>query len=856
MPDDSSNNSNNNNNNNNNSNSNTHSNSLSLPRFLRPHRRIAARPRPANSPHRSLVAQPPSSNESTTHRHLHLNNRRRLGGGARRKAWRPAAVVTGLVLCVVVFLYLTLVVVVARSVHTNDGNNVNEPDAAFSFRDQLQQQQQQQVPLYTKDQAGKEHPTETGKEKPRKGGILTAYLEDTDYDTWLWQQPLPNRTATAQAARLQKRLYPRVRSCSNLLQQWPTDPPDEPASGDPFLPWIHDVFPAADGRFVHVVAQNLRRCQTGRGDADVIRARAGQAALFQHVPVKRVVLDEQTRYQLTTHDQADADGVATRFVCKFSNGQETLSVFHFDYDWIAHRKRYRGTFIEDDGGIKSIHTSQLIFSCPIPDELQDAVRTGRHVTPDDWTTLFLDLVPLRTPPRYGPADQFFQPRYKAEESQDPAVRFDPVAAWGPSHVMPALADSGRWANIPICLPSLQQYETNPPPSTPRPADFDALPRPADFDALSVHPQYPPPVKKHRMVSCLWASAGYKTRGERFAINDGQRRLLEWITYHQDVLGFDHVYLYDNSGAFGNETSLKGVADLFPDTVTYIPWPSQICNNRQNNVDSPGERSSQYAAEASCRLRFGPHVDWIGQFDLDEYFVPMGNHSTITTLLDQWEAEDSRILSFASWRAWPRWAKIAPIEAVQDKHLCWSKEPCFDLSIPLEYTFLQAYNCDRQKPGQKKAKMPAEKQIYRPDYVTHHFVHYSAVTVLSEKNRTEWQKEGLHWKPRPFPDLRQRFGKEPTEGLMIHTKAVARQDTAGWESACHKDNLELPPKQRVMCRLGLPWPEPWPADPETAAVKATPEGWAFNCFVNPKVENEFAPKLQEALVARAPFLTLQ
>lgn len=46
------------------------------------------------------------------------------------------------------------------------------------------------------------------------------------------------------------------------------------------------------------------------------------------------------------------------------------------------------------------------------------------------------------------------------------------------------------------------------------------------------------------------------------------------------------------------------------------------NNNPNNVDSPGERSSQYAAESSCRLRFGPHVDWFGQFDIDEYFVPM------------------------------------------------------------------------------------------------------------------------------------------------------------------------------------------------------------------------------------------
>ena len=121
-----------------------------------------------------------------------------------------------------------------------------------------------------------------------------------------------------------------------------------------------------------------------------------------------------------------------------------------------------------------------------------------------------------------------------------------------------------------------------------------------------------PQKKHNLVSCIWASAGYATRGERFTINDGQRRLLEWIT-HNKLIGFDHFYLYDNSGAFNNcsdsnsnnginnksasSASLKNIADLFPEDVTYIPWPSKVCNNRPNNVKSPGERSSQYGTNS-------------------------------------------------------------------------------------------------------------------------------------------------------------------------------------------------------------------------------------------------------------------
>jgi hypothetical protein len=158
------------------------------------------------------------------------------------------------------------------------------------------------------------------------------------------------------------------------------------------------------------------------------------------------------------------------------------------------------------------------------------------------------------------------------------------------------------------------------------------------------------------------------------------------------------------------------------------------------------------------------------------------------------------------------------------------------------TMLQAYNCDRQPPGQKMRQMPAEKQIYRADYVLHHFVHYSAVTQLSTKNRTEYENEGFKWTSRGFPDARQRFGDELNEALMIHTKAVARQDTVDWVNVCHIKNRLLPLRKQGLCRLGIPWPK----DPVEAAKNATPGGWAYNCYVNEKVETIYVPKLQAAM----------
>ena len=98
--------------------------------------------------------------------------------------------------------------------------------------------------------------------------------------------------------------------------------------------------------------------------------------------------------------------------------------------------------------------------------------------------------------------------------------------------------------------------------------------------------------------------------------------------------------------------------------------------------------------------------------------------------------------------------------------CGRNQRCFQLKIPMNYTMLQAYNCDRQKPGQKTKQMPAEKQLYRPDYVLHHFIHYSTVTTTSNMNQRDVQAAGLKWdKFRAFPDQLARFGDEVTEGTF-------------------------------------------------------------------------------------------
>ena len=98
---------------------------------------------------------------------------------------------------------------------------------------------------------------------------------------------------------------------------------------------------------------------------------------------------------------------------------------------------------------KSIHTSQLIFKCPVPENLVHTVREGISVV-DDQATLFLSLIPVRTPPRYGAPDRFLPPRFQEEKPHNFTVSME----WGDSHILPRVVDSGRWENIPICRPDI------------------------------------------------------------------------------------------------------------------------------------------------------------------------------------------------------------------------------------------------------------------------------------------------------------------------------------------------------------------------------------------------------------------
>ena len=487
-----------------------------------------------------------------------------------------------------------------------------------------------------------------------------------------------------------------------------------PVDADPYLPWIHDAFPSGDGGHVEFVISNKRRCNTdpGRFIPD-LKNLEPQVALMQPVPVRRIregqsefdhalsslwsaapygrgdattgheafVRDDggytPPRYALATSlDDADKDARHTRFICRFhtlgvddevaTGGShearlkkivlgETLSTYTYNPEQANYRKRGSKPMLLD-GHDEQIWNSVYNVRCPVPRDidggsLHGIIASGKSVV-DGVPSLYLDLIPIRTPVRKS-REGFGLPGVAN-------VSFDPERAWGGARVLPRIEASGRWANIPICRPP----KVDEGSSAIDPSELaTAASRPNDDAVVAAAARE----KTHFLVACVWASHSFSTRGQADdADSSTAGRLREFLSYHLRIAGFDHVYVYDNSDATSSSNNdTLDVTDMFsPRLVTRIPWPHRVCNNNPPAAANPGERSSQYAAESSCRARYGPDTTWMATLDVDEYLLPTGERwKTLRQWLEHVTSDegDTKILNFYQTRALPNVDLMVPYE---------------------------------------------------------------------------------------------------------------------------------------------------------------------------------------------------
>ncbi len=480
---------------------------------------------------------------------------------------------------------------------------------------------------------------------PRRSLTLTAYLEPPSTLTYTKtnsRRPWFARNTTAAALKVIE--FPRRQICDRT-RILPDLPIDDFPTDDPFLPWLHDYFVSEDGRHIRFVAQNKRRCDTGDQHSHTMAFWEPQVTLFQSIPVVTEPNDKE-KFRFATSLE-EATHPATRFQCRFfhpatNQTMTTLSLYKFDYEYITWRKLRRPMIDRKGKDATMFWLSTLLFSCPIPEPWQHRIMRS-SMTP--FPNLYLDLVPIRTPIRTDLVLLTINHTGPDEYTGLQRRLFPLDKVFGQQHIIPPIEDAGRWANLPIC---------------PRPEE-ERMRLPDTSQAIE-HMKPSNPKRRFRFVACTWTAASYTRRGDEVQVSDSASRLREWILFHL-MVGVEHVYIYDNTNIDNTTTTpsdLWHVAQEFPkNQVTYHSWPCKICNNNRPAHSNPGERSSQYAAEASCRERYGPLTEWMTFIDVDEYLVPMkamGDNNKPydwRPILDEMKAKQVPILQFLSSRARPR-----------------------------------------------------------------------------------------------------------------------------------------------------------------------------------------------------------
>ena len=728
-----------------------------------------------------------------------------------------------------------------------------------------------------------------------------------------YMEPLPLRDASsANPDKLVKFEYPKVNSCHNLAAKFPKDAGllfDEegkwvypnngnhmydldameyakycPVDADPFLPWIHDVFPSNDGKQIHFIAQNKRRCNTGIRFSKALHNLIPQVTIMQPVSVARINNQKANeiapelwspesdldgkyndelgipRYQLVPTEQAKhGDGDFTRFICRFHTLKydevtestievilgETLSTYPTNYEFVNYRKHKRTMMTPrgDDNGL--FWLSNLRFDCPVPNNgnLQESIGLGTSVLNDGTPSIYVDVIPIRTSPRFGVSNSMFTEEMVGESYRLQQIKnrdtfvvnankteygFDAKSVFGNKHVLPRVEASGRWENIPVCIP---------PPPPPLHKSTDDVTK--DNGSLNNSAVALPTKKPHTLSACLWASATFHTRGNDRLVTDTVDRLTEWLEYHL-LVGFDHFYIFDNTGAHTNSTNLSEALSRFSDKeVTRIDWPHICCNNNKPGNTNTGERSSQYAAESACRQRYGQYTEWIANIDTDEYLVPMGKFNNMREVVDAAKEEGTHILSFMSTRAVPNYDTMYQYS---NEGECGKKDNPLCLKKKDNITFIESYNCDYTPLPKPSWADRAKKQIYRPDYVLSHFVHYSTITKDILQTNAEANALGESWFARYNERKKsERFTDEINEAVMVHTKTTVPGNTKGYREYCRAGFVETWNKK---CRVGFPIP-----NNVLVENASRPDGYKYNCYTNDKLTNIFIPKLNEALKKR-------
>lgn len=116
---------------------------------------------------------------------------------------------------------------------------------------------------------------------------------------------------------------------------------------------------------------------------------------------------------------------------------------------------------------------------------------------------------------------------------------------------------------------------------------------------------------------------YKYKASVCAIIKNEIDLEEWASYYL-LIGFDHLYIYDDHSAISVAKRLEGIKN----SVTVVNY----------KYESKNLRGKQVSAYSDCLRKFGKETEYLAFFDGDEYLV-LKKHKNIKEFLNAHRDQD-------------------------------------------------------------------------------------------------------------------------------------------------------------------------------------------------------------------------
>jgi hypothetical protein len=147
-------------------------------------------------------------------------------------------------------------------------------------------------------------------------------------------------------------------------------------------------------------------------------------------------------------------------------------------------------------------------------------------------------------------------------------------------------------------------------------------------------------------------------------------LKEWLTYHHDVLGVDHFYLYNNESSDDYLAVLQPFVDQ--GLVDLIDWDSQNPAHLAYGpfMDAPWSAAQLGAYNHCLQKRALGKAQWVAMIDIDEFIVPANGINSFYRLLQKAYSKGRGTVSL-QWRMFGTSdvEELAPGEKLTEK-LVW------------------------------------------------------------------------------------------------------------------------------------------------------------------------------------------